>query len=119
MEIRVKLQLFFALSLTFNVEWHDSINSYFVILFLYVLILYAMLLHILYWNQLLHIIIIVLFWCVFAACVENNITRLVYTSTYNTVFGGQTIENGDESLEFLPLDKVGYSLWLEWFYFMS
>jgi len=41
----------FALSLTFNVEWHGCINSKFVILFLYVLIFYAMLLHILCWNK--------------------------------------------------------------------
>ena len=32
--------------------------------------------------------------------------RLVYTSTYNVVFGGQEIKNGDESLPYLPLDKV-------------
>ncbi len=31
---------------------------------------------------------------------------MVYTSTYNVIFGGQVIENGDESLEYLPLDKV-------------
>ena len=36
------LRPFFALSFTFNVEWHGCINSYFVILFLYVLIFYAM-----------------------------------------------------------------------------
>ncbi|XP_052762771.1 short-chain dehydrogenase/reductase family 42E member 1-like [Mya arenaria] len=42
---------------------------------------------------------------VIAACIEKDVTRLVYTSTYNTVFGGQTIKNGDESLEFLPLDQ--------------
>ena len=32
--------------------------------------------------------------------------HLVYTSTYNVVFGGQIIQNGDESLPYLPLDKV-------------
>ena len=32
--------------------------------------------------------------------------HLVYTSTYNVVFGGQVIRNGDESLPYLPLDKV-------------
>lgn len=42
---------------------------------------------------------------VIRACLKNNVTRLVYTSTYNTIFGGQTIENGDESLPYLPLDK--------------
>lgn len=43
--------------------------------------------------------------CVIEACKANDVTRLVYTSTYNTIFGGQTIENGDESLPYLPLDK--------------
>ncbi|XP_052267366.1 short-chain dehydrogenase/reductase family 42E member 1-like isoform X1 [Dreissena polymorpha] len=42
---------------------------------------------------------------VIQGCLENDVTRLVYTSTYNTVFGGQKIENGDESLPYLPLDK--------------
>ncbi|KAM3849646.1 short-chain dehydrogenase/reductase family 42E member 1-like [Diretmus argenteus] len=37
------------------------------------------------------------------ACVEKGISRLVYTSTFNVVFGGQVIENGDESLPYLPL----------------
>ncbi|XP_015236191.1 short-chain dehydrogenase/reductase family 42E member 1 isoform X1 [Cyprinodon tularosa] len=37
------------------------------------------------------------------ACVENGVPRLVYTSTFNVVFGGQVIENGDESLPYLPL----------------
>ena len=41
-----------------------------------------------------------------SACLKNNTTRLVYTSTYNTIFGGQKIENGDESLPYFPLDKV-------------
>lgn len=39
------------------------------------------------------------------ACIQNDVTRLVYTSTYNVIFGGQTIENGDERLPYLPLDK--------------
>ncbi|KAM3624770.1 uncharacterized protein V6R79_001364 [Siganus canaliculatus] len=38
------------------------------------------------------------------ACVEHGVPRLVYTSTFNVVFGGQVIENGDESLPYLPLD---------------
>eukprot|EP00062_Callorhinchus_milii_P005156 gi/632944337/ref/XP_007887454.1/ PREDICTED: short-chain dehydrogenase/reductase family 42E member 1 isoform X1 [Callorhinchus milii] len=37
------------------------------------------------------------------ACLKNGVQRLVYTSTYNVVFGGQTIKNGDESLPYLPL----------------
>ena len=39
------------------------------------------------------------------ACVENKIPYLVYTSTFNVVFGGQPIYNGDESLPYFPLDK--------------
>ncbi|XP_005727671.1 short-chain dehydrogenase/reductase family 42E member 1 [Pundamilia nyererei] len=37
------------------------------------------------------------------ACVEHGVSRLIYTSTFNVVFGGQVIENGDESLPYLPL----------------
>ena len=40
------------------------------------------------------------------ACSQFGIPRLVYTSTYNVVFGGQRIENGDETMPYLPLDKV-------------
>ncbi|XP_029955190.1 short-chain dehydrogenase/reductase family 42E member 1 [Salarias fasciatus] len=40
---------------------------------------------------------------VLQACVEHGVPRLVYTSTFNVVFGGQVIENGDESLPYLPL----------------
>ncbi|XP_017284166.1 short-chain dehydrogenase/reductase family 42E member 1 [Kryptolebias marmoratus] len=40
---------------------------------------------------------------VLKACVEHGVPRLVYTSTFNVVFGGQVIENGDESLAYLPL----------------
>lgn len=40
---------------------------------------------------------------VLKACVEHGVSRLVYTSTFNVVFGGQVIENGDESLPYLPL----------------
>jgi len=42
---------------------------------------------------------------VIKACCSQNIDRLVYTSTFNVIFGGQTIENGDESLPYLPLEK--------------
>ncbi|XP_072320572.1 short-chain dehydrogenase/reductase family 42E member 1 [Eucyclogobius newberryi] len=37
------------------------------------------------------------------ACSEHGVSRLVYTSTFNVVFGGQEIVNGDESLPYLPL----------------
>jgi len=37
------------------------------------------------------------------ACIQHGVSRLVYTSTFNVVFGGQEIENGDESLPYLPL----------------
>uniref|UniRef100_UPI0037E74366 short-chain dehydrogenase/reductase family 42E member 1 n=1 Tax=Semicossyphus pulcher TaxID=241346 RepID=UPI0037E74366 len=40
---------------------------------------------------------------VLKACVELGVSRLVYTSTFNVVFGGQVIKNGDESLPYLPL----------------
>lgn len=40
---------------------------------------------------------------VLKACVEHGVSRLVYTSTFNVVFGGQEIVNGDESLPYLPL----------------
>ncbi|XP_045074656.1 short-chain dehydrogenase/reductase family 42E member 1-like [Coregonus clupeaformis] len=40
---------------------------------------------------------------VLRACVEAGVSRLVYTSTFNVVFGGQVIEGGDESLPYLPL----------------
>lgn len=42
---------------------------------------------------------------VIRACQESGASRLVYTSTYNVVFGGQEIINGDESLPYYPLDK--------------
>ncbi|OWF52098.1 short-chain dehydrogenase/reductase family 42E member 1-like isoform X1 [Mizuhopecten yessoensis] len=42
---------------------------------------------------------------VIAACLKNRIKRLVYTSTYNVVFGGQETRDGDETLPYLPLDK--------------
>uniref|UniRef100_A0A8D2LDW1 Short chain dehydrogenase/reductase family 42E, member 1 n=2 Tax=Varanus komodoensis TaxID=61221 RepID=A0A8D2LDW1_VARKO len=40
---------------------------------------------------------------VIQACWKVGVSRLVYTSTYNVVFGGQVVENGDESLPYLPL----------------
>lgn len=40
---------------------------------------------------------------VLKACVERGVSRLVYTSTYNVVFGGQVIEDGNEGLQYLPL----------------
>ncbi|XP_002711704.1 short-chain dehydrogenase/reductase family 42E member 1 [Oryctolagus cuniculus] len=36
-------------------------------------------------------------------CRRTGVPRLVYTSTFNVVFGGQVIRNGDESLPYLPL----------------
>ncbi|XP_016053356.1 PREDICTED: short-chain dehydrogenase/reductase family 42E member 1 [Miniopterus natalensis] len=36
-------------------------------------------------------------------CQKRGVPRLVYTSTFNVVFGGQVIRNGDESLPYLPL----------------
>ncbi|XP_061175735.1 short-chain dehydrogenase/reductase family 42E member 1-like [Saccostrea echinata] len=42
---------------------------------------------------------------VIKACLKHKIRRLVYTSTYNVIFGGQEIRDGNESLPYLPLDK--------------
>lgn len=42
---------------------------------------------------------------VIKACMKNKITRLVYTSTYNVIFGGQEIKDGDDSLPYLPLNQ--------------
>lgn len=39
------------------------------------------------------------------ACLDLGITRLVYCSTYNVVFGGQRIVNGDETLPYFPIDQ--------------
>jgi len=36
-------------------------------------------------------------------CHEVGIKRLVYVSTYNVVFGGKEIVNGNESLPYFPL----------------
>lgn len=38
------------------------------------------------------------------ACAEHGIKRLVYVSTYNVVFGGKEIVNGDERLPYFPMD---------------
>jgi len=38
------------------------------------------------------------------ACIDLGITRLVYCSTYNVVFGGQQIINGNETLPYFPID---------------
>lgn len=40
---------------------------------------------------------------VLQACQRRGVPRLVYTSTFNVIFGGQVIRNGDESLPYLPL----------------
>ncbi|KAJ6708576.1 SHORT-CHAIN DEHYDROGENASE/REDUCTASE FAMILY 42E MEMBER 1 [Salix koriyanagi] len=41
---------------------------------------------------------------VLEACLEFEIRRLVYLSTYGVVFGGKEIVNGNESLPFFPVD---------------
>ncbi|XP_029781598.1 short-chain dehydrogenase/reductase family 42E member 1 [Suricata suricatta] len=40
---------------------------------------------------------------VLQVCRRRGVPRLVYTSTFNVIFGGQVIRNGDESLPYLPL----------------
>lgn len=42
---------------------------------------------------------------VIEACVLNKCLGLVYTSTYNVVFGGQPILGGDETLPYFPLHR--------------
>ncbi|XP_078318967.1 short-chain dehydrogenase/reductase family 42E member 1-like [Crassostrea virginica] len=42
---------------------------------------------------------------VIQACFKHQIKRLVYTSTYNVIFGGQEIRDGEESLPYLPLNQ--------------
>ncbi|CAA7408014.1 unnamed protein product [Spirodela intermedia] len=37
-------------------------------------------------------------------CNEFGVKRLVYVSTYNVVFGGQEIVNGNETLPYFPID---------------
>lgn len=39
------------------------------------------------------------------ACHDIGINKLIYTSTYNVVFGGHEIEDGDEHLPYFPLDQ--------------
>ncbi|XP_009576445.1 PREDICTED: putative short-chain dehydrogenase/reductase family 42E member 2, partial [Fulmarus glacialis] len=40
------------------------------------------------------------------ACKQRNITRLIYTSTVNVVFGGLPIEDGDEeTVPYFPIEK--------------
>lgn len=39
------------------------------------------------------------------ASIQSGVQSLVYTSTYNVVFGGQEIRNGNESLPYFPLHK--------------
>ncbi|KAI8911794.1 3-beta hydroxysteroid dehydrogenase/isomerase family-domain-containing protein [Gorgonomyces haynaldii] len=38
-------------------------------------------------------------------CLKHKVKYLIYTSTVNVVFGGQPIQNGDESLAYFPLSK--------------
>ncbi|KAG9456639.1 hypothetical protein H6P81_001147 [Aristolochia fimbriata] len=38
-------------------------------------------------------------------CHENGVRRLVYVSTYNVVFGGKEIVNGNEALQYFPVDE--------------
>jgi nucleoside-diphosphate-sugar epimerase len=44
-------------------------------------------------------------------CKDFNICRLIYTSTYNVIYGGQRIDHGDESMDYYPIHKHtdGYS----------
>ncbi|XVE69555.1 hypothetical protein DITRI_Ditri10aG0000800 [Diplodiscus trichospermus] len=42
---------------------------------------------------------------VLEACLAFGISRLVYVSTYNVVFGGKEILNGNEALPYFPIDE--------------
>ncbi|CAN6253529.1 unnamed protein product [Urochloa humidicola] len=39
------------------------------------------------------------------ACHEHGVRRLVYVSTYNVVFGGEPIVNGNEALPYFPVEN--------------
>ena len=39
------------------------------------------------------------------ACLENQINKLIYTSSYNVVFGGQKISKGDLKMDYFPIEK--------------
>ncbi|KAH7445209.1 hypothetical protein KP509_02G112700 [Ceratopteris richardii] len=39
------------------------------------------------------------------SCVKCGVERLVFTSSYNVVFGGQRIVNGDENIGYFPIEK--------------
>ncbi|XP_019057172.1 PREDICTED: short-chain dehydrogenase/reductase family 42E member 1-like [Tarenaya hassleriana] len=41
---------------------------------------------------------------VLEACFKHEVRRLVYVSTYNVVFGGKEIKNGNEALPYFPMD---------------
>ena len=38
-------------------------------------------------------------------CRSEKVGCLVYTSTYNTVFGGQRVDRGDEAMDYYPVDE--------------
>jgi nucleoside-diphosphate-sugar epimerase len=38
-------------------------------------------------------------------CRSEKVECLVYTSTYNTVFGGQRVDNGDEAMDYYPVHE--------------
>lgn len=42
---------------------------------------------------------------VLSSCLKFGVGRLVYTSTYNVVYGGQEIRNGTENLPYFPVEK--------------
>jgi len=38
-------------------------------------------------------------------CIECSISKLIYTSSYNVIFGGEEIKSGDETMDYFPIDK--------------
>lgn len=39
------------------------------------------------------------------ACIKAGCPKLIYTSSYNAIFGGQEIINGSESIPYFPTDQ--------------
>ncbi|NWZ18627.1 D42E1 reductase, partial [Asarcornis scutulata] len=64
-------------------------------------------------EQAIHMLFLTLYFCykqyilyAIVVCKQRNIPRLIYTSTVNVVFGGNTIEEGDEeTVPYFPLEK--------------
>ena len=38
------------------------------------------------------------------ACIQCSVSKLIYTSTFNVIYGGQNIVNGDENMPYYPIE---------------